>query len=113
MPWSALAFDDRRVTADPQHFTCTCLTEQGTAYEITQAECRTLARRGPVYNPYKQQRREDAGRPSDSPSAPVAQAEPASAGTVVGYRPGSHGDVFPRSPGYKTGDTYTGPTTGL
>jgi hypothetical protein len=34
----------------------------GAAYEITQAECRTLARQGPVYNPYKQQRREEAGR---------------------------------------------------
>lgn len=130
MPWTAPAFDDRRVTADPQlyclsssrgedangkwqDFTCICLTEHGTAYEITQAESRTLARRGPVYNPYMLQRREDAGRPSKSPSAPVAQAEPSSAGTVVGYRPGSRGDVFPRSPAYDPGNTYTGPTTGL
>lgn len=130
MPWSALAFDDRRVTADPQlcclsssrgedvngkwqDFTCTCLTEQGTAYEITQAECRTLARQGPVYNPYRQQRREDAGRPSESPPPAVAHPEPTSAGTVVGYRPGSRGDVFPRSPGYDAGQIYTGPTTGL
>lgn len=130
MPWTAPAFDDRRVTADPQlyclssrrgedvngkwqEFTCTCLTEQGTAYEITQGECRTLARQGPVYNPYRQQPREDAGRPSESPSAPVAHAEPASTGTVVDYRPASRGDVFPRSPGYKAGDTYTGPVMGL
>lgn len=130
MPWTAPAFDDRRVTADPQlyclssmqgedangkwqDFTCTCLTEQGTTYEITQGECRALARRGPVYNPYKQQRREDAGRPSESPSAPVAHADPAPTGTVVDYRPGSRGDVFPRSPGYDPGNTYTGPTTGL
>ncbi len=70
MPWTAPAFDDRRVTADPQlyclssmqgedangkwqDFTCTCLTEQGTTYEITQGECRALARRGPVYNPIR------------------------------------------------------------
>ena len=85
----------------------------GHGYEIIQTECWTLARQGPVYNPYKQQRREDAGRPSESLSAPVAQAEPSSAGTVVGYRPGSRGDVFPRSPGYDPGNTYTGPTTGL
>lgn len=129
MPWTAPAFDGRQITADPQlycmssmagedatgkwsDFSCTCQTEQGTAYEITQGECRTLARQGPIYNPYRQQRREDAARPSESPSAPVAQAEPASAGAVVGYRPGSRGDVFPRSPGYKT-DSWTPDIEGL
>lgn len=96
-----------------QDFTCTCLTEQGTAYEITQAECRTLARQGPVYNPYKQQRREDAGRHSESPAAPAAHVESGSTGAVVGYRPGSRGDLFPRNPGYETGETYTGPVAGL
>jgi hypothetical protein len=29
------------------------MTEQATSYEIGEAECRTLARRGPVYNPYR------------------------------------------------------------
>ena len=56
---------------------------QGTTYEITQGECRALARRGPVYNPYKQQRRGDAGRPSESPPTPVAHADPAPAATLV------------------------------
>lgn len=32
---------------------CTCLTEQGTRYELSQPECRTLAHNGPVYNPCK------------------------------------------------------------
>jgi zona occludens toxin len=130
MPWSAPAYDKREVTADPQlyclspmaredatgkwqDFRCTCLTEQGTAYEITQGECRTLARQGPVYNPYRQQQRENAGRPSESTPAPVAHADPAPAGTVVDYRPGSRGDVFPRSPGYDPGQTFTGPVSGL
>ena len=130
MPWTAPAFDGREVTADPQlyclssmagedgegkwqDFSCTCLTEQGTAYDISQGECRTLARQGPVYNPYKRQQREDAGSPSESPPAPVAHAGMAPAGTVVDYRPGSRGDIFPRSPGYDAGQTYTGPTTGL
>ena len=130
MPWNAPAYDDRQITADPQlyclssmqgedangdwqDFTCTCLTEQGTAYEITQGECRTLARKGPIYNPYRQQQRQDAGTPSESPSAPVSHSQPAPSGTIVGYRPGSRSDVFPRSPGYDAGQTYTGPVQGL
>lgn len=129
IPWTAPAFDDRRVTADPrlyclssmqvedanghwQDFTCTCLTEQGTVYEITQGECRTLARQGPVFNPYKEERR-DAQTQSSSASETVARSESAPAGSVVHYRAGSRGDVFPRSPGYESGQTYTGPTTGL
>ena len=31
-----------------QEASCRCLTEQGTAYELSQPECRTLARNGPV-----------------------------------------------------------------
>lgn len=75
MPWTAPVFDDRSVTADPllvcmssmagndgngnyREASCTCVTEQGTAYDITQPECRTLARYGPVYNPYRE-RHED------------------------------------------------------
>lgn len=73
MPWTAEVYDERQATADPQLFcmssgdgtdglgqrqeaSCTCLTEQGTPYDLTQPQCRTLARRGPVYNPYKAQR---------------------------------------------------------
>lgn len=70
MPWTAPIFDDRTVTADPQlicmeagegenvdgyyrESSCTCTTEQATAYDISEGECRRIARRGPVYNPYK------------------------------------------------------------
>lgn len=72
MPWTAEVFDGRQVTADPQlmcmssregedvngdqrEASCTCLTEQGTVYEISQPECRRIARFGPVYNPYRAQ----------------------------------------------------------
>ena len=129
MPWTAPAYDKREVTADPQlyclssmqgddangkwqDFSCTCLTEQGTAYEIPQGECRALARRGPVYNPYKQQQRESQAQRSTAPET-VAHAESAPTGSVVDYRAGSRADVFPRSPGYKPSETYTGPVTGL
>lgn len=70
MPWTAPIYDERGVTADPQlicastgagldaqgqhtEASCTCFTEQGTLYELSVPECRTIARRGPMYNPYK------------------------------------------------------------
>jgi hypothetical protein len=75
MPWTAPIYDERGVTADPQlycmssregqvddgewkGYTCTCLTEQGTAYQLSAGECRNMARYGPPHNPYKE-RRED------------------------------------------------------
>lgn len=77
MPWTAPIFDERTITADPQLYCvssrpgidgqgthvaggCTCLTEQGTAYDISEPECRTIARYGGVYNPYKAQRNQPA-----------------------------------------------------
>ena len=70
MPWTAPVFDQRNVVADPQLFcmsskpgkdangdhsegSCTCLTEQATTYDISEPECRRLAARGQVYNPYR------------------------------------------------------------
>jgi len=90
MPWTAPIYDQRAITTDPQlicmssmegldgngkrsEASCTCLTEQGTRYELSQPECRTLARHGPVYNPYKQQRDMQTG--TGLPAS--AQAQPA------------------------------------
>lgn len=73
MPWTAPIFDERSVTADPmlvcmssdagedsegnwREAGCSCLTEQGTRYDIAQGECLRLARHGPVYNPYRERR---------------------------------------------------------
>ena len=117
MPWTAPAFDDRGITADPQLLcmsspggndaqgvykpaSCTCLTEQGTAYDLPQPECRTLARRGPVYNPYKERSREGGFHPQQPQHQQHAGLMPAPAATVVGYRQGQRGDIFPRSEGY-------------
>ncbi|MDH1276015.1 zonular occludens toxin domain-containing protein, partial [Stenotrophomonas sp. GD03937] len=75
MPWTAPVFDERQARSDPQlicmsslegldaqgvrqEASCRCLTEQGTAYELSQPECRTLARNGPVYNPYRERSEE-------------------------------------------------------
>lgn len=94
MPWTAPVFDERSATADPllvcmssmggldgngdhQDASCTCITEQGTAYDISQPECRTLARYGPVYNPY----RERSERRHDAP--PQQQPQQLGQGAVV------------------------------
>lgn len=91
-PWSAPVYDERGVTADPELFcmssregegmdgewmdySCTCLTEQGTAYYISDGECRTIARRGPSYNPYKERRDDDRNSGDFQPAQ--AQASPA------------------------------------
>lgn len=68
MPWTAPVFDSRAPVAKPELYcmsslpspdephepSCTCLTEQGTTYDLTQAECRRVARFGVPYNPYKE-----------------------------------------------------------
>lgn len=78
MPWTAPIYDSRSPTADPQlicmsggegldaqgrykGMSCTCYTEQGTLYDIPDGECRRIARRGPVYNPYRERTQELGG----------------------------------------------------
>lgn len=126
MPWTAEVFDQRDVTADPavicmssmggadaqgEHKdpSCTCLTEQGTLYDLSQPECRTIARRGPVYNPYKERR--DDRREDDSKFAPMPamQSGVAMPGVVIGKGKRSQG-TFPDSPSYAPGSSVTGPT---
>lgn len=121
MPWTAPVFDDRQARSDPQlvcmssmegldaqgvrqEASCRCLTEQGTAYELSQPECRTLARNGPVYNPYRErsedrrdQRFEAANQPRKGESAGLA-------GSVVQHVERSMGS-FPESPSFPT-DSY-------
>lgn len=115
MPWTAPIYDQRAITTDPQVFcissmegldgrgerteaSCSCMTEQGTRYELSQPECRTLARNGPVYNPYKQQREfQQTGPTPEAMPAPAEQAPVSNyAGSIiaVGERPMS---TFPES----------------
>jgi len=117
MPWTAPVFDDRQAHSDPllicmsslegkdaqgdyKAASCTCLTEQGTAYNLTQPECRTLARRGPVYNPYRaiaQDRNQQHGQPAGQGAATapggldgaVVQRQPRQSGTFPESRPHS------------------------
>jgi len=93
-----------------QEPSCTCLTEQGTRYEITQPECRTVARHGQPYNPYKM----PSVPPAAMPAAPAVQSSAPSSpsSAIVGYKSGERGDVFPQNPAQTIGG-YTGPTTTL
>lgn len=102
MPWTAPVFDDRQVTADPQlycmssgegidgqgkqrDFSCTCYTEQSTMYDLPDAECRMLARKGAVYNPYRQQASQQSAMPaSQDASSLAAGAQPASTASFPG-----------------------------
>ncbi|KXB19792.1 zonular occludens toxin domain-containing protein [Xylella fastidiosa] len=86
MPWTAPVFDGRSLTADPQLIcmsggegldaqgkykgaSCTCYTEQGTRYDLLEAECRRIARLGPVYNPYRERVHESSVvQQSEAPS---------------------------------------------
>lgn len=64
-PYSAPIFDDREAVSLPDLFcmssqsrgglesSCTCLTEQGTRYEVEPLTCVSIARHGGPYNPFK------------------------------------------------------------
>lgn len=90
MPHTAPIFDDREPLSDPlllcmsgeagtdadgawKEGACTCLTEQGTRYEIGEGECRRVARWGQPYNPYRR-------TASDAPRQPTPAQEPSQRG---------------------------------
>ena len=108
-PFTALGFVNRPFASDPQVFcmssgrmrgenwnadTCTCLTEQGTRYEMPIATCAQVARHGGRYNPYKipdtamSQPTPDTER-LDEKDTPVEGAETV-AGAGIGAR---YGDI--------------------
>lgn len=113
MPWTAPVFDEREVQADPQLLcmaagdgvdadgtaqerSCTCLTEQGTRYELPDGECRAIARHGAVYNPYKERGRGQVERGAGAPPAAMGASAPAplpSAATVAGSQVSGYGDI--------------------
>lgn len=121
MPWTAPIFDDRQARSDPQlvcmssmegldaqgvrqEASCRCLTEQGTAYELSQPECRTLARNGPVYNPYRERSEDRRDQRFDAASQPRPAEPVALTGSVVQHVERTMGS-FPESPPFPT-DSY-------
>ena len=126
MPWTAPVFDERQARSDPQltcmsslegldaqgvrqEGGCRCLTEQGTTYDLSEPECRTLARNGPVYNPYRERsedrRSERMDRPADAAAAPPGGV----AGSVIQKQTRALG-TFPESAPYENGSVLP-PTT--
>jgi hypothetical protein len=114
MPWTAPIYDGAAPVGQPELYcmsslegddaqgkhkdaSCSCFTEQGTKYDLAQPECRTVARNGTPYNPYKQV---SAGQVAAL--APVAsQASPgAVASTSIDHRSRALG-TFPESEPYK------------
>lgn len=119
MPWTAPVFDNRTVTSDPQLICMssmdgrdvagdyrepgsTCLTEQGTRVEISRPECRKVARFGPQYNPYRQQRpepsRREFGGVGGSPPTAMASvdAAPSPGATITAPQVTGYGDIAAR-----------------
>lgn len=117
MPWTAPIFDERQVVADPilvcaeagagedvngnwRDASCTCLTEQGTTYDMPDGECRAIARKGPRYNPYKV--RTDVamaggvgGMPPTAMTAPAVAVAP-SAAVLTSSQVTGYGDIGAR-----------------
>lgn len=126
MPETAPIFDDRAAVSQPALYcmssvpvpgddreaSCTCITEQGTKYDISQPECRTIARFGPVYNPYKAPKVEIQLQPPVAPSASPAIASSGSPGSAIGFKSGQRADVFPANPA-RTISSFTPATTTL
>ena len=128
-PWSAPAYDNalNLPTEAPRLFcmssldglnaqgeyvepTCSCLTEQGTNYELDQSTCRFVARRG-QYEPYRDERTD---RFVDGPTQLERGREQLSARTSYSATLVPRGSraqgTFPESPGYTTA-TATPPTS--
>lgn len=83
LPWTAPAYADRQVTADPEIYCmiyhssperCICQSEQGTRMYVSDATCRSVAKDG-VYNPYRQNLRA-AGADSGARSASMFLGQP-------------------------------------
>ena len=96
IPWSAPAWAGRQVQSDPHVYcmssgndgdqACSCMTEQGTRYELEYATCRRVARWGEAYNPFKspQSRQERSDRETGAGQSPAQDGRPAPAPAVVG-----------------------------
>lgn len=78
-PYSAPAWDDRKVVSDPQLVciigdTCHCLTEQGTKWILPQDECVAFVLQGGAYNPFKEPERRTSSSNSSADDSATAGA---------------------------------------
>lgn len=113
MPWTAPIFDQRPPMSDPQivcmsstggndaqgHYkapSCTCYTEQSTLYEVSEPDCRTIARNGPQYNPYR------TTQPTPPPAVQPMQGQ----GADTSIKPAPLAVQFDKPKGMPTGSTF-------
>lgn len=90
-PWSSPMFDDRKPKSEPEVWCmasgagsdaqgeyreagCSCKTEQGTAYKMTELQCAQVARAGGMYNPYREPIQQQQGQDGVGASQAVAAA---------------------------------------
>lgn len=119
-PWSAPAYDGKiSLPSEPPRLfcmsslsgknahgdhvdpTCTCLTEQGTNYELDQPTCRFVARRG-QYEPYRDERNDrfvDGATQIERRNQEISDRGRVDASIARGSRVQG---TFPASPGYST-----------
>ncbi|WP_434983247.1 hypothetical protein [Xanthomonas arboricola] len=128
MPWTAPVYDGGMPARQPELYcmsslagndaaghhreaSCSCMTEQGTKYEMSQPECRTVARNSTPYNPYKQP---VAPPPPYVPPVDQVQHDQVAAvpGAVIGASSRSAG-TFPESKPYQTATTIPDTTAQL
>lgn len=131
-PWTAPAYDSlsvptnqpprlycmhagegRDAQGDHQQASCTCITEQGTAYEMEFARCTLIARKG-QYEPFLDTNQREARRMSDMQQSAHYQQESRrireeSNGSVISKQVRALG-TFPESEPYAT-STVMPPTT--
>ncbi|MEE7546143.1 zonular occludens toxin family protein [Xanthomonas sp. Kuri4-1] len=132
-PWTAPAYDGLNVPSNvpPRLFcmeggsgqdaqgrareaSCSCITDQGTAYELEAARCRIVARRG-QYEPFLDVSQREAQRLSDFQQAShqMQEAQRIRQGdqpVTIGKADRVQG-TFPESPSYQTSTSI--PATGL
>lgn len=105
LPWSAPAYDDRAVVAEPRIFCMdtgpgydaqgewqaasqSCVTEQGTRHALDEAAAKMLARWGEPYNPYRNPDMKPAAAPapaSGQGGAPAPLVSSVTAPQISGY----------------------------
>lgn len=109
MPWSMPALDGREAKAEPRLYcmssgegidqTCTCLTEQGTKWQIRVDQCVQMARWGPAYNPYKEAAQVASVRPQELQEARPEVRRASGLQEVSGVAIGAEG-TFERTKAY-------------
>ncbi|MEQ7935481.1 zonular occludens toxin, partial [Xanthomonas hortorum pv. hederae] len=117
MPWTAPVYDGGTPARQPelycmsslagtdalgkhQEASCSCMTEQGTKYDMSQPECRTVARNSTPYNPYKQP--VSAPPPYVPPAEDLHQQDPSGLVGIAIARQSRQPVTFPESKPYQT-----------